>query len=398
MHTLVSFLGRSERPADGYRCVRYDFPDGFQSQASFVGYSLVRKLRPDRLVIVGTAGSMWDQLLTDGAEVQAPEGEAEALMESVDEARTSQAQLDALAPLLASVLDCDVVLRAIPEALDDQGQTALLSALVEATEGSNQLSLDITHGYRHLPMLMLMAALYLRSLRSHMEVRGIWYAMLHAAEGRASVQDVSGVLHFADWISALQRSELTGDYSKIATLIADDEVADALRNGGFLETIHRAQQARGLLKKARARLQERPLQGPGALFQPILERDTRWVEHQRLDQRQRAHAISALERGDFLRSALYGYEAFVTRLVHQQGEKDVNKQEVRQDAKRAYEANGSANPDWWAYKQLRGLRNVLAHGNRADTKEVESALQSPDTMRAKLSGCLDTLLPEAGNP
>ena len=45
------------------RPTRYDYGDGSEEPpAAFFGWSLQRRLQPDRLVILGTSGSIWDHL------------------------------------------------------------------------------------------------------------------------------------------------------------------------------------------------------------------------------------------------------------------------------------------------------------------------------------------------
>lgn len=395
VRTLVTFLGRTARPESGYPAVDYKFPDGSHERAAFVGYSLARKERPDRLVVMGTPASMWDQLL-EGVPAEDPDLQMQ-LMQAVDDGQVEAVALEALERILSAAQGREVVLRLIPAALRESEQVELLSSLVEAAEGSDEVSLDVTHGYRHLPMLIMMAALYLREARPEMRIGHLWYAALDASQQSGSVHDLSGVLHIADWLSALRRSELTGDYGEVARLIRDPGLAEDLELGGFMESIHQGQQAKSRLRRARTRLAEHPLGGAGALFQPILEERTAWVTHQHLYQRQRMHALNALDRGDCLRAALYGFEAYVTKLVREHGSPvaDPNNQDVREQSRKEYEQNGPANPGWRAYKQLRDLRNVLAHGNRAREDAVQTALASPGAMREMLARCLAELLPEA---
>lgn len=61
--TLVSFLGRARQdPTTGCRLATYRFPDGTEQTTPFFGLALRRVLAPDRLVLLGTRGSMWDLL------------------------------------------------------------------------------------------------------------------------------------------------------------------------------------------------------------------------------------------------------------------------------------------------------------------------------------------------
>jgi hypothetical protein len=63
MKTLITFLGRVRKQDGGdYEKARYRFPDGVHETA-YLGLELARYLRPDRVVILGTAGSQWEFLL-----------------------------------------------------------------------------------------------------------------------------------------------------------------------------------------------------------------------------------------------------------------------------------------------------------------------------------------------
>ena len=60
--TLIIMLGRPN--LGGYQKTDYKMPDGTLYQAKhFVGHSLFDWIKPDKLVVLGTSGSMWDELL-----------------------------------------------------------------------------------------------------------------------------------------------------------------------------------------------------------------------------------------------------------------------------------------------------------------------------------------------
>ena len=64
---LLRFLGRVPKSEQGYRATRYDFGDGLAHEpVAFFGWPLQRRVRADRLVVLGTAGSMWDPLFEEG--------------------------------------------------------------------------------------------------------------------------------------------------------------------------------------------------------------------------------------------------------------------------------------------------------------------------------------------
>lgn len=401
-HCLVSFLGRAPRESGGkYKTVTYSgLPDGNSHEAAFLGYPLRKALNADRIVIFGTSGSMWDHLFEHDVEIEGNEEARLELWEASENNEASQVQLDRVAPILQENLQCEVQLKIIPHALDAVEQTALVQALAEAAEDADELSLDVTHGFRHLPMLALTAALYLRAIRPQLKIKGLWYGEIQSG----TVTNLVGLLETTDWLAALQSHDWLGDYQGIARQIVRndperEELADQLRRASFLESIHRGKEARGDIKKVRANLAANPLQGIGGLFSKQLDQRMAWVDEERLYLRQRRHALDALKREDYLRASLYGFEAFVTKETQNRfpsGQE--NSHDARQQAKDAFESEqyamrGKANVVWYQYRLVRDLRNVLAHGNQA-RGEVQKAIDSPQRLRAALRGAFDVLLPD----
>lgn len=397
-HCLVTFLGAQKQGQ--YPKARYDFPDGHSEDAAFLGFPLRDWLQADRLVVFGTAGSMWDHLFERQIEAGNESIALSKLMDATAEQSVEQYQLDEVESLLAQELDCDIGLRIIPTALEAAEQTALVKALADAAEDAKKLSVDVTHGYRHLPMLVVTAALYLRFIRPDLDIAGLWYGAFDPATKIAPVHNLAGLLETADWLAALQRHEWLGDYDGVAGLIKseDPQLADELRIASFRESIHQAQQSRKNIRSARDRLEALALDGPIQLFKPVLLERMNWVDENSLYLRQRRQAVGALRRYDYLRAALFAYEAFITAQVSEHySNADPNDHKTRDEARIAYEDKGrhqDSRKKKQAYELLLNLRNVLAHGNRAKTREAQGAIASPESLQAALRSCIDTLLPE----
>ena len=65
MTTLISFLGKGRYEKDGYRTAKYRFDGAFAREVPFFGMALDDYLKPDRLILVGTSGSMGERLTPD---------------------------------------------------------------------------------------------------------------------------------------------------------------------------------------------------------------------------------------------------------------------------------------------------------------------------------------------
>ncbi|WP_457676806.1 TIGR02221 family CRISPR-associated protein [Thiolapillus sp.] len=402
--TLISFLGRTPKGQSGYRTTRYDFGDDSDCEAlAFFGWALQKRLRPQRLVILGTAGSMWDHLLEHDLQLGNKSEESRlVLMESVEKQQVSQKQLNALAPLLAEHLGCEVHLSLIPYCGTEEEQSDLLKEMARHIGIGDEVHIDITHGFRHLPMLALLAALYLKQVRQA-EITGIWYAAFDPDTARAPVHKLEGLLHFSEWLNALATYEHSGDYSVFAPLIGGD-IGYLLEEAAFLEGINRIGQARSRLRKVIKELDRTPPTDPALrLFSDELHRRISWAEGDNYYLRQRSLAHELLHRKRYRDAILTGLEAFITLLLHEhkreygQGH-DPDDYKAREDAKNAFEEREkSVKPHserYRAYKTLRHLRNAVAHGSRPQDGEVLHAMESPNAMSKTLDNLFRKLLPE----
>ena len=95
----------------------------------------------------------------------------------------------------------------------------------------------------------------------------------------------------------------------------------------------------------------------GQLFKAELIRRLQWSEQVLKSKRQRELAIEYLNRKDYLRATILGFEAFISKIVEEAG-KDPELIHVREQVKEEYEKCHPSED----YKLLRALRNLMAHG------------------------------------
>ncbi|MDA3877023.1 MAG: TIGR02221 family CRISPR-associated protein, partial [Halothiobacillus sp.] len=135
---LLTVLGKSSyNPKTGYREATYQFPDGSQRKTPYFGLALADYLKPDAIIILGTAGSMWGVML----EHYATEGDNEhlriELIEAEANANVTQELLDRLTPLLTQVLGYAITPRLIPQGANHTEQIEILRIIAD-TMGKQQ--------------------------------------------------------------------------------------------------------------------------------------------------------------------------------------------------------------------------------------------------------------------
>lgn len=185
---LVTFLGL--RP----RSLRYEL-DGQEEEAQHAGLALLALLRgpraPSTVRVLATPESKadtWPQLEAAFAKYQ----------RSVDIVE------------LGAVDDLDSFLRTLVDMVACRRGT-----------GPVELLLDLTHGYRHLPMLTYAGLLYLAALHPEVHVAQCWYSMELADEGRARFVDLLPLLELPEWLHALRLLDEREDATMLAALLGD---------------------------------------------------------------------------------------------------------------------------------------------------------------------------------
>lgn len=389
--TLVTLLGRAQKRegGEGYEETIYRFPNGVEDPTAFFGLALARHLTPDEIVILGTSGSLWSVLVENFAREHEEEGPCIDLMLAEQFRSVDQPLLDRVAPLMGQEMNAVVRPILISRAREEGEQYAILEAIDKAVVHNGELHFDVTHGFRHLGMVGFLSSFMLERVRS-LDVRGLWYGAFEMGEsGVVPVLRLDGLMRVRRWLDALNQFDATGNYGVFAPLLKEDGVpadkAKCLEDAAFLE---RTLNVRGAVEKIRMVLPvlDQPLPGASGLFKRRLEERLGWVQVRRLSEQQRELAHQYLNRGDFVRAAMFGREACVSHVCEEQGVA-MGKYEERQSAVEQFEdeVRGARRS---GYLVLRGLRNALAHGTDPGRRDIKAALKDPAKLTRKLEAAM----------
>ena len=405
MNTLVTFLGKGrDHPETGYRQTVYRFPGGERTESTaFFGLALSRYLDAESTVILGTNASQWDVLVehhaVDGDDVEA----RLELMEAVANAAVDQRLLDRLAPFMERSVGRPVTPRIIPFGKEPDEQYAILDAIA-ASAPSGDVSIDVTHGFRHLGMIGFVSAFMLERVRG-VTVRDLWYGALDMTrDGVTPVLRLDGLARVQRWVEALARFDATGDYGVFAPLLREDGVpedkANCLRDAAYHERILNVPAARDRILTFLPVL-DRSLPGASGLFQRKLGDRLQWSRLQDRWQWQRKLAYQYLNRRDYVRAGMLGWEAWVSRLCSEQDMAGAPADDVDASAFNERVAvllefegelqmgdhHGRSGAHW----TLKHLRNSLAHSTRP-TKRYRGMLKDPDRLSRELHATFIRLL------
>ena len=457
-HTFVTFLGRGQQDRDTgewvYREATYEFPDTPSKEkpkrTDFFGLALAEHIKPDRVIILGTSGSQWGVLV----DKLASEGEEEdariKLLEAEENQTVDYEMLEHFKLLMRRTVkpkNAEVVPLLIPFGKDEKEQYQILKIIAKnVPDGS--VSLDLTHGFRHLGMIGFLSAFMLARI-GNLEVRNLWYGALDMTprdgckKGITPVLKLNGLDRVRSWLNALNRFNASGNYGVFVKLLKDDKVskdkAEHLKKAAFYERTHNLFRAEQEILAFWPALEE-PMQGASALFKDGLRECLAWVNESTAAKKQGKLARQYLERRDYVRAAAFGWESLVTKECERKRETELWDRDVRerQDVRNAvqqWEArirkeckekcldpikvnNQLDESERWpmpilaveapgthraACEDLNDIRNILVHGippespdetERRDRRErVESMLEEEGKLREVLKNAFEHLLP-----
>lgn len=364
MHTLISFLGKSKADSvTGYKNASYRFDADFIRTVPYFGLALREYLKPDRLVLVGTAGSMWDVFFD--RQQSASDETLLALIDAVKDECVTHEMLRESETRLSQQLGIPVECLLIGYARDDSEQADLLHRLADVVPRRERVSLDVTHGFRHLPMLALVAARYLGKVRD-VEIANIYYGAfdMRDAQNEVPVVRLKGLLTMLDWVDALATYEKDGDYGVFANLLEQDglpgDKARTLKEAAYYErttnTVKAAEKLRGTFTAVQQH------QGVMArLFSQQLSQRMQWFQRSQRSAREQALADAYLVRRDYLRATILLQEAWVSRCLEREQPDLLQDFNARDEVRKEQQGQ---NKD---FKQICHLRNALAHGIKPDS-------------------------------
>ena len=418
-HTLVTFLGRPNFTVDGdpgnrmYREATYSFPDERRTSA-FFGLALADYLEVDELVILGTSRSMWGVLVSSLADqtragVMGDEDDEARIIQLLDAEDAGEVTNKLLTSLTNTMTNAvaqavgrpvNVKPQLIPFARDTVEQLEILQAVSKAVPDDGDVSFDLTHGFRHLGMVGFLSAFMLEQVK-RMNVCGLWYGALDMThDGITPVLRLDGLSSVRRWMDALNRFDASGDYGVFAPLLKEDHVSQrcvqSLKGAAFHERTLNLSRAAEEIRRFLPTL-DNSLQGASELFRHRLRARLEWAAKEDLAEQQCTLAYVYLERRDFMRAAVFGWEAQVTNeCVRRCPELDPEDHDQRQQGLRRLRERlrrrRGEDPTRKAFFQLQDIRNALAHVNPPRNLEIRRILRAADTLESRLRWCFECLL------
>ena len=389
MTTLISFLGKGQNGL-GYRDTNYHFfdEDLYENQ-KYIGIALADKINPSKIILLGTSGSMWDVFLEQGAD-DGLEAEWLSLVEAVQTQTVTKEMLEPFENYLRQKLNANVQCILIPFARTEQEQIQILSILADSLSEKEQVIIDVTHGFRHLPMLALVAARFLKRVKN-IDVKHLYYGALEMTDSKdkkTPVLMLDGLLSMLDWIDGLTTFDKDGDYGQFADLLAkegmDENQTKLLKQSAFFERTSNSSQARQKLSTVTNALTtfDSPIY---QLFKPQLLKRLEWFKRPNRGLQEQQLAKDYLERHDYLRAVIFALEGMISAKTIEAGH-DVNDYADREEQRQILRDNAN-------FRLFNNIRNGLVHGlGRDASQDIKKIMNDEEKMQHSLKDRFKHLL------
>lgn len=226
---LVSFLGTSriEKKEAGYRQylqANYKFDNGDSYESPFIAVALKRHYNIDKLILVGTPKSMWEEVYhAFTGEIDDVYAELGDFCENAtkDTPLESLPHKDKIEKALGNGSKIVLVRYGLNRDEISHNSESVLS-IEKLLQSGDELYLDITHSFRSLPLLLMNSLLFMKSASvKNIAIRSISYGMLDITRelGYTPVVELNSILDLNDWIAGASEFKAFGNAYKVAALM-----------------------------------------------------------------------------------------------------------------------------------------------------------------------------------
>jgi len=226
---LISFLGTAQPESREYRKAKYHFSNDEEYEFSFIAKALSLHYQVDKIILIGTVKSMWEEVYRQFAEDKNCLAE-NVYLELSDFCKS--ATHESLLELphkkdIEDVLGNNSKILLIKYGLNEKeinDNSYQILSLEQYLNNNDELYVDITHSFRSLPLFLMNSLIYLQNVSQlKIAIKSITYGMLDISRemGYTPVVELNELLRTNEWISGAYSFMEFGDAYKIANLLSE---------------------------------------------------------------------------------------------------------------------------------------------------------------------------------
>lgn len=243
---LISFVGTggkgpTQMETREYRTALYKY-EGKNKETKFVAQAMKAFFKPDKIFLIGTPHSMWEEVYRAFSEENKPGSTSNDIWAEICE-HCDKANNETPAKDFPHQEDIEKAMGEgskiflIRYGLNEeqiQENIDVILGIRDYLNNGDEIIVDITHSFRSLPLLIMQLIFYLRQVESpKVNVSHVFYGMLDVGSELKYVPivDLSKIIELNDWIAGAYAFKLTGSAEKICKLIekSDKPLIDPLK-------------------------------------------------------------------------------------------------------------------------------------------------------------------------
>jgi cell division protein DivIC len=373
---LVSFIGTG-RKAQGegkkeYIKTRYRFPDESEQETPLITSALFNYLKPDKLIVIGTPESIWSELANINPELL----ESEPLYEEVfnvtwdDNAKMTPDLLKKWEQLLSEKLNTEIKLHLI-DSNDREAEVIFDILYKEIPENTEEVYVDITHAFRHFPLVAAFSLPVLKYLKNFKTLQLI-YGKLVNPPNPSPVIFMQTPTRLMELLEAVSLTENAGNFEKFADIFGEERIREL-----YLKTETNRRISNSQFKKVAGSLpQDNAINRVAADY--LTSKVFKEIQGENLAERMAKRAIFFADRNQFLKAYTLIYEA----LINTQPEPQIKGGEMDIYNEKRYRLENSLNPSQREiYHTIRQIRNTIVHGSEPPNGTIREIIQSEEKLR-----------------
>ena len=392
---LISFLGtgspnknsneQSPNSSDRqYRTAKYHFSNNEESEHTFVAAALAEHNNIDKVILIGTVHSMWEEVYRYFTEKNRKILNEDIYFQILEHCENATHRSELTIPhieLIEQSIGSKAKIILIKYGINDEETQENINTVLGIEQELNEkdeVIVDITHSFRSLPILIMNLLIYLQTVsKKKINISHVYYGMLEVSRelGHTPVTELSSMLDISKWITGAYAFENFGNAYQIADLIESEnkDVSERLRRFSNLMNLNHL----GLLKseinslKAIKNTTYQTLI-PSLIITPIVNRFIAQFDNIRtLALFQLRLAKWQFEHHNYTAAYISVIESIITYTC-EINNKDWQKREIREEAK---DALRKQNNTWRVqgeltniFRETNHIRNSLAHSIETDTR------------------------------
>lgn len=387
---LISFLGTGrlkEKESTSlplsqreYYSAKYNI-NGHTYETPFVAAALTDYYNVDRVYMIGTVHSMWEEVYRYYNDKKSQDIDEELYLEIGGYCERANHTSELSIPHKNAIEDAlgnGSKIMLINYGLTQEeihSNTEIILQINDLLNQGDELIVDVSHSFRSLPILIMNLLIYVKHVsRKSIKISHIHYGMLEVRSelGYAPIVDLCGVLDVNDWITSAVSFQEFGNVYKMVELLKPTEPALAKRLDNFSKILS-LNHLSASIKQYRDLDTKVTIESPFAklIVQPILKDFVKEFRSCTKDsQFQFKLAEWQFKHKNYLSSYASLVESCLTMVCDDQLW-DWTLKENRDNAKKII-GGGKCNPILKeVYKEIKEIRNALVHCNQIDISVVE---------------------------